>query len=390
MKKKFLINFIYYTPVGHVVEAIKFARGFYEANKDIEIHLALNNESPTELTKAAPWIRKTYSIDTEEVLKKGYKADSLRKIPKLWDYIVIDNRVILENKGKENLVHMEKEFVNWYNLTDKLFKYKIWKGSIWCAKKFHRFLKYKPDRKVTLNLPKSALNFAERYKHKGNKISIMLGGSAHSAYYPSIKSWIKIIKALNEEFLDTKIYLTGIKRSIKGRTHTRAYTESNMKNILSRFNNVVDCYDIGLWNQLALVKQCDFFLSPHTGFAFLAPCVGTPWLAISGGYWHEYLFNRTPFYSVLPDAKGYPHYTHVRAFNLHDKYRRIPEINPKNLDKKIPDIIKGAKLLMSDDFTYKKALALHLKNIKELKTKKKAFFSFDNALGLNPPNFMCD
>jgi hypothetical protein len=37
-----------------------------------------------------------------------------------------------------------------------------------------------------------------------------------------------------------------------------------------------------MWNQLALIEQCDVFCSPHTGFAFLAQFVGTPWLTIAG------------------------------------------------------------------------------------------------------------
>ncbi len=32
--KKLLINFVYCRPVGHVVEALKFAKGFFDANKN--------------------------------------------------------------------------------------------------------------------------------------------------------------------------------------------------------------------------------------------------------------------------------------------------------------------------------------------------------------------
>ena len=38
--KTLLINYIYYNPVGHVVEALKFSKGLQEANPDIEIHVA--------------------------------------------------------------------------------------------------------------------------------------------------------------------------------------------------------------------------------------------------------------------------------------------------------------------------------------------------------------
>ena len=56
----------------------------------------------------------------------------------------------------------------------------------------------------------------------------MLGGSAGYCMYPHINSWIKIIKSLNRTFPDVKIYLTGVKKSIKGRTNTQAYTNKQI------------------------------------------------------------------------------------------------------------------------------------------------------------------
>ena len=51
------------------------------------------------------------------------------------------------------------------------------------------------------------------------------------------------------------------------------------------------------------------FLSPHTGFGMAALAVGTPWLALSGGRWFEYFFNRVPFRSIIPDLERYPSFT---------------------------------------------------------------------------------
>ena len=67
--KKLLLNFVYYRPVGHAVEALKYAKGYYDANKDdIEIHLLLNADTPVELVDACYWIKKTYSI--EKIVEK--------------------------------------------------------------------------------------------------------------------------------------------------------------------------------------------------------------------------------------------------------------------------------------------------------------------------------
>ena len=37
------------------------------------------------------------------------------------------------------------------------------------------------------------------------------------------------------------------------------------------------------------------------GLGLAALAVGTPWLAISGGRWFEYFFNRVPFRSIIVD-----------------------------------------------------------------------------------------
>jgi hypothetical protein len=50
-----LVNHVYYSPVGHVVEAIRYARGFKEANPGSEVHVALSDGAPWELCAGAPW-----------------------------------------------------------------------------------------------------------------------------------------------------------------------------------------------------------------------------------------------------------------------------------------------------------------------------------------------
>ena len=69
-----------------------------------------------------------------------------------------------------------------------------------------------------------------------------------------------------------------------------------MNQLNKMFDNVKMMFDIGLWNQLALIKKCDLHISPHSGFSFLAPRVLTPWLEISGGFHTRYLWNMIPFY----------------------------------------------------------------------------------------------
>ena len=56
MKKRLLLYYIYWMPVGHALEAIRYARGFYEANEDLEIYVAVNSHTPYELLKKISWI----------------------------------------------------------------------------------------------------------------------------------------------------------------------------------------------------------------------------------------------------------------------------------------------------------------------------------------------
>ena len=87
-----LLNWVYYNPVGHVVEGVKIARGYQAANRGVEIHMMVNAAAPVELAERAPWVAKAWAIDPEEVSAKGRRARCLRGVPKSWDWIVYDDR----------------------------------------------------------------------------------------------------------------------------------------------------------------------------------------------------------------------------------------------------------------------------------------------------------
>ena len=50
--------------------------------------------------------------------------------------------------------------------------------------------------------------------------------------------------------------------------------------------------------------------------------------------------------------------------------------------KKIPEIVRGAKLLLDSKFTYKKALKLHLNKIKKPPYNFRRFFFLDGVKSL--------
>ena len=123
---------------------------------------------------------------------------------------------------------------------------------------------------------------------------------------------------------------------------------------------VVDCFDIGLWPQVALLERCDVVLAPHTGFAFLALCVGTPWLALSGGNWPEYFFNDVPFYSLLPDDPGYPH---EGAIDASEDGHPIAGMRLEELLRRIPELLDAVAFLLDPLTTFAAAQRRHRANI---------------------------
>jgi|SRR3989344_4538780 len=385
--KKLLLNFVYYRPVGHAVEALKYAKGYYDANKDeIEIHLLLNEDTPVELADACYWIKKTYPIGIKEVMNKKKEAESLKDIPREWDYIISDSRVQGFKEGWD-----EEDLIKSQEVLQKFFVAKIAKGYTVPVALFNsvdinsQILPYKLNTPISLDIAEDAKKFAEKYNHQGPKICVMLGGSAGAKQSPSMEMWLKICQTLFDNIPKLKTYFTGITKSIGNRTTTEDFTLENVEYLVKNLPNAEVVYNVGLWNQLALIESCDLFLSPHTGFAFLAPTLGTPWLALSNCLWQEYLFNDLSFYSVIPDCGSYPaqEETTEGCGKLLAEDKKVLCMTDEFLEKKIPDIIEGAKLLLYPGFTYDFALKLHLEKIKKLSTASKFFF-FDGAVsGMN-------
>lgn len=375
MKKRLLLNYVYWMPVGHAIEAIKYARGFYEANKDIEIFIALNSSTPIEIVRNIPWIKRVYSIDL------NYIPKSLKKIPKNWDYIINNHRWgNLSSRGYEGKM---KDYYNLFRdevssrrgivLTRPLESGNILQG-----------LNYKTQTKIKLEIPKKNIKYGSKLVDKSKtKISIMLAGSAKAGEYPSVESWITILKKINEKVPNVEFYITGVDKRIGGRTSTEAFSREERGNLFGEIKNAKDCYNIGLWNQIALLKKSDLFISPHTGFAFLAPSVGTPWLAISGGDWPEYLFNRVPFYSVLPKTKEYPFYaSKINIKKLSDaQARKVTQMDENGIKRRLPEIIKGVKKLLNKKFTFNESVKQHKRNIDRQGINKKALFFFESTRG---------
>ena len=364
-----LVNHVYYSPVGHVVEAIRYARGFHDANPGSEVHVALSDGAPWELCAGAPWVAGIYRVP---VADPGSCDLSVPEMPREWDYIVDNNLMVLEDESSGLLVRPEgyqapargweeDATIAYYARTDSELTARKGRGVLFPEMALPSGLGYDAGANVTLEVPAGSRAFAARYAHDGPKICILPAGSGPAAQYPGAESWIAIIGALREWFPAARFYLTGARGGGRHRhlTTTR-YLDDGLTRILASGGDLVDCCDIGLWHQVALLETCDLLVSPHSGFSFLASCVGTPWLTISGGNWAESFFNGVPFYSVLPDNPEYPY---VGAYDYDYDGPTIPDMQHERLLARIPDLLTGAAFLLDPATTYEHALARHRANV---------------------------
>src|SRR5512144_2916891 len=91
-RKRLLINWVYYQPIGHAIEAYRHGQAFRNSNPDLEIAIALNARSAVELGQCLPAIDTVYPVHLEELEQPSGGSRSLNVIPKHWDFLVTDPR----------------------------------------------------------------------------------------------------------------------------------------------------------------------------------------------------------------------------------------------------------------------------------------------------------
>jgi hypothetical protein len=371
---RILLNHVYYSPVGHVVDAIHYARGLYEGNPGSEIHVALHEGAPAELCDACPWITRTYRIKLAGQEPGGVSDPPM---PREWDYVLDNNLIRLETASPEALdrpddyvpeLGWEEELaLGYYDRTDRELVVRGGRGVLFPEMTRPEGLGFVPDTHIDLDVPEDSRAFAKQYEHDGPKICILPAGSGHARMYPEAGTWIAVVKALGQRFPAARFYLTGARTTPAHRTSTAAFSPEDVARVVASSDRITDCHDIGLWNQVALLEQCDLLISPHSGFSFLALCVGTPWLAVSGGNWPEYFFNGVPFYSVLPDDPDYPHRGTIDGF---EDGPRIPSMEHRRLVRRIPEIVNAASFLLDPETTYAEAARRHQDNVSRARVRR--------------------
>jgi hypothetical protein len=374
--RRILLNYVYYSPVGHAVEALQLAKGLHAANPGSEVAVALSDATAWELTWGCPWIGATYRVPLRDP-EPGRL--SVPDMPREWDYIMDNNllRVEFEQPGLLGrpdgqyppMGWEEAAILGYLDRCAATLAARRGRGVLSPVIGLPEGLRYARS-PLRLRVPAPSRALAARYTGSGQgpRICLLPAGSGPAAFYPDAASWTAIIAALRARFDGARLYLTGATRP--GRHPDLTSTTGGgglLDDILAASPQVTDCRDLGLWNQVALIEACDLLVSPHTGFAFLAPCVGTPWLAISGGNWPEYFYNEVPFYSSLPDSPGYPY---VGGYDYDYAGPPLPEVRPGALRARIPDILDGAAFLLDPATTYAAAVDRFLVNLRRSRVRR--------------------
>jgi hypothetical protein len=330
----------------------------------------LNGATPAELAACCSFVEQAYPIDYVDFLgRAGDPVAALESVPRDWDYVVDDER----SRDPRQL-----EFTGvrlYYQTAHRHFRARVRHGTAGSEPP-----RYRPHGQLRLELPEdSRQRAADKVGGYGVRIALMPAGSSEPSRYPSSRTWARVVDALASEFPEVFFCLVG-KLERDARTSTSAVPE-DFDRIAAAAPQAVSTIDEPLLDQLAHVEACDLFLSPHTGFGPAALSVGTPWLTLSGGPWHEWFFNAVPFYSVIPDTTRYPCFTQMNGPPprvVDDGALRTPSMTAARIEEDLPELVEAARLLVKREVGYEDALRRYFPRLLEAYGGDRSrIFSFD-------------
>jgi hypothetical protein len=347
-----LVNFFYAQQVGHAVEALQYCLGHAAAVPGREVSVALNAATAVELAAFSPTVSAAYPIDHPFLEPCPDPADRLAAVPRDWDWVVDDTR-----RHQPIQVELFPGMRDYYAASDAHLRAPGGRRSVVGAERAG----YLGHQQLRLDLPVDARTAAGRRlgadRPAGGRIAVLPGGSSDRSLYPSVTSWMRVLDALTDAFPGLQLVLLG--RLARDARSSTSLDADDLRELLAHRSRPVDCVDVPLPEQLAVVESCDLFLAPHTGFGMAALAVGTPWLAISGGRWFEYYFDHVPFRSVLPDPDRFPSFSQFDPAAVvldGDDGLRTPSMTRARIARDLDRIVTAAGELMRGSLTYEQAL----------------------------------
>jgi hypothetical protein len=284
-----LVDHWYSHAVGHVIEALRRCQAYHAADPTLRISLVLNGASPVELASCVPFVERAYGVPyTSFGIADGNPKAALRGVPRLWDHVVHHPAAI--DPGQSRYEGLRR----YYAAARRYFRGRLSEGLVG-----HPPPPYAPHQSLRLVLPAEARERALGELGGRRAIAVMPAGSGARHLYPSLASWLLVLDELERRVPDVAFTFVGRLDGTGGHT-VSGFTRAELDRLLGSRTHAVDAFDRPILAQLAAVETAGLFLSPHTGFGMAALAVGTPWLTLSGGDWHEYFFNGVPFHSVLP------------------------------------------------------------------------------------------
>ena len=355
-----LVDHWYSHAVGHVIEALRRCQGYHACDPELDVSLVLNGAAPIELARCAPFVSEVFGVPyTSFGSRVGNARRALRRVPRDWDYVV-------HHHAADELEQLRRYegLRGYYEAARRHFR-----GRVAVGIAGREPPAYAPHQQLRLELPEDARARSRDELAGRRSIAVMPAGSSSlRALYPSVASWNRILGELERRFPDVAFTFVGRLRPEGGRT-VSGITRDEVDRLLASRRDAIDAFDRPILDQLALVERSALFLSPHTGFGFAAVAVGTPWLVLSGGDWHEHFFNGVPFYSVLPKSSQ-PAFVRGRPLPMIDadsdgEGPRTTTMSVERIDEDLDELVEAAATLVEERLSYADALAAYFPRLLE-------------------------
>jgi hypothetical protein len=348
-----LVDHWYSHAVGHAIEALRRCQGYHACDPELRIALVLNRASPTELVSCAPFVAELYGVPyTSFGTPVGSPKRALQRVPRDWDYVV--HHPAAYDPEEQRFDGLRR----YYEAAGRHFRGRRAVGVAGKAPP-----DYAPHQQLRLELPERERADAADELEGRRAIAVMPAGSGARHLYPSTTSWLAVLDELGSRFPDATFTLVGRLGDAGGRTAS-GITRDEVDRLRASRQHTVDAFDRPLLAQLAAVEAASLFVSPHTGFGFAALAVGTPWLTLSGGDWHEYFFNGVPFHSVLPSSVDGPVFARGRPLpvveaDVDGEGPRSATMSAPRIAADLDELAEAAVALVEDRVDYEQALAAY-------------------------------
>jgi hypothetical protein len=369
--ERLLVDFFYAQQLGHAIEALQYCVGHAAAVPGREVSVLLNAATPVELAGWCQAVRVVYPVDQPFLAPCPDAAARLAAVPRDWDWVVDDTR-----RHQPFQLELFPGMRDHYAASDRHLRARVGRSVVGAAR-----AGYAPRQPVRLELPAAARAAAARRLAPGGgpRLALLPAGSSEPALYPSPGSWELVLDALADAFPGLQVVLVG--RLTRDERSSTSWGPDDVRRLLAHRTRPVDCVDVPLAEQLAVVEACDVLLAPHTGFGMAALAVGTPWLSLSGGRWFEYWFNSVPFRSVLPDPERWPSFSQFDPAVLvvdGEEGPRTPSMTRARVRADLDRVVAAAGELIAGSVDPERALREYVRELRTV-VEPSAIWSIDGV-----------